>query len=638
MARTVDDFWKIWDEISVQGSTDLTEAIKAIARNERGVANQLFSIVIDQIAYNSPDYERTRSFLRDWYASHRTLSTFQQNLSDIYQMPNDQLDDLFQSFGYNLSASIRNPVDNEPLLVKALFFLDLVNLYKVKGTPQSLVDVLQYNGIGELDVYEFDLQFDDRPDKDPTDLKFKGTIAAGTTGDTSPLYLPYSLLTLGDPHWIQTEPQIRNLVNLNKINFPSRSPYFAIKPLFDERALEGGVSILIRTVQDQYQSWIETGIPPVQDAASTITGDQVSLLALYLSNVYMFNKQFDPVGTPGKSFLCYDGTDASNAAVILDEFDDITSRIVPYTRIQQVLQRTEYYDQFTRVTPRNFLQNRSDAETLLTALNPTFKNNLDILGTTDDIILGSLLADLGEWVRANISFGFINLSYIIFGIDALFFQLRDIIEFFKPYRARLIPIEMIEFRSRLANTIIVEDTPPGGKDNPFDVEKYIHDFLTGQACGEPCCAGDSTSVIDSTAVCSLNPREFYDCGSWHDIGSVTDGCREIEIDFGEDIHDYINCVPADLDSTAIVTSFTLTDTTSVYYLDTTSGDTLVEPTNYYQSGGFALFDSEGTFDCTHGFDLVNIEVVDEQDFLIQQNGDFILQQNGDRIQLNLPIP
>ena len=371
----------------------------------------------------------------------------------------------------------------------------------------------------------------------------------------------------------------------------------------------------------------------MQDAASTITGDQVSILALYLANIYMFNKQFGPVGTPGKSFICYDGTDVSDAAVILDEYDSLTGQIIPYTRIQQRLNLSNYYDQFSRVTPRNFLQNPSDAATILTELNPTFKSNLDILGTGDAIILGSLLRDLGEWVRSNISLGFINISYILFGIDSLFFQLRDVIEFFKPYRARLIPIEMLEFRSRVMNTIIVEDTPPGGKDNPFVVEKYVYDFLTGQACGEPCCADDST------ALCSLNPRQFYDCGSWHDIGSVTDICRPLEIDFGEDIHDRLNCIPADLDSTAIVTNCALSETTTTYFIDTTSGDSLVEPENYYQSGGFATFDSEGTFDCTHGFDLVNIQVVEVIDYLLQQNGDLLLQQNGDRIILNkTPLP
>jgi len=625
MAYTIDDFWKIWNTI-LGADEGLTEAITSIAKSERSTSNRLFSTVIDQIGHNSPDYQRMRQMLRDWNASHRTIGTIEQNISDIYQMPNDQLDDLFQSFGYNYSASLKNPINNEAILPKINFFLDLVNLYKIKGTPQTLVDVLQYYGIGELDIYEFDLLFEDRPQKNHNDLMFKGIIAAGTTGDTSPLYLPYSLLTLGDPHWFYKESQIRQLFKTNKINFPSRSPYFAVKPLFDEKGLEGGLSILVRTVQDQYEAWSKTAILPVKNAICTVTGDQISLLELYLATIYTFNKDYN-VGTPGKSFLCYDGT-STDVVEILDIYDKVTGKPDPWTRSSHLVQLYEYYDEFTRVTPRNFLQNRSDAGTVLQLINPTFKSNLDSLGLTNFVVLGSLLADLGEWLRANISFGFINIAYILFGMDALFFQFRDIIEFFKPYRARLIPLEMLEFSKRLFNTIIVEDVGPG--ESITDVEKYIHDFMTGMACGTPCCADDST------ALCSLNPREFYDCGSWHDVGSVSDDCRPLEIDFEDHISDHLNCIPADLDSTAIVTSFTLTDTTTTYYIDTTSGESLVEPSNYYQSGGFANFDGGGTLDCTNSFDLVNIEVEDVLDFLIQQNGDFLLQQNGDRIIINRP--
>ena len=610
MARTIDDFWKIWNTI-IGEDEGLTEALVAIAKSERSTSNRLFSTIIDQIGHNSPDYQRIRGMLRDWNASHRTIATFQQNISDIYEMPNDQMDDLFQSFGYNYSASLKNPINNEAILPKINFFLDLVNLYKIKGTPQALVDVLQYYGIGELDIYEFDLLFDDRANKDHSDLMFKGIIAAGTTGDTSPLYLPYQLLTQGDPHWFYKENQIRQLFTTNKINFPSRSPYFAVKPLFDEKGLEGGLSILVRTIQDQYQAWSEDGIEPEKNAICTVTGDQISILELYLATIYTFNKDYS-VGTPGKSFVCYDGT-STDSVEILDIYDSLTGKPDPWTRSSHLVQLSDYYDEFTRVTPRNFLQNHSDAGTVLQLINPTFKSNLDGLGLTNFVVFGSLLADLGEWLRANVSFGFINIAYIMFGIDSLFFQFRDIIEFFKPYRARLIPLEMLEFSRRLFNSIIVEDVGPG--ETITDVEKYIYDFMTGMACVEPCCADDST------ALCSLNPREFYDCGSWHDVGSVSDDCRPLEIDFGQDFTDHLNCIPADLDSTAIVTSFSLSDTTSVYYLDTTSGDTLVEPADYYQSGGFADFDGGGTLDCTNSFDLINIEVQDIQYFLLQKNCD-----------------
>jgi len=61
-------------------------------------------------------------------------------------------------------------------------------------------------------------------------------------------------------------------------------------------------------------------------------------------------------------------------------------------------------------------------------------------------------------------------------------------------------------------------------------------------------------------------------------------------------------------------------------VDATSTQTVITPTDYYQSGGFATFDSEGTFDCTHGFDLVNIEV-------IEKFNNYILQEDGFKIDL-----
>ena len=618
MARSIDDFWEIWNNL-LGLPNNLVKSLDSIAKSNQKTSNEFFTRVIDTISHNSPDYTRLRGWLRDWYASHRTISTFQQNISDVYELPNDQLDDLFQSFGYDLSTSIKDPVTNEALLIKVNFFLDLVNLYKRKGTPQAMVDVLQYYGINELDIYEFDLQFDDRPFKNPEDLMFKGTIVAGTTDDTSPLYLPYDLLTAGDPHWLQKESDIRNLYNLNNINFPSRSPYFAVKPLFDERSIYGSVSILVRTVQDQYFDWQDTGTTPEKNAVATITGDQVSLLALYLSCIYTFNKEFS-VGFLGDSFICYDGT-STDSADILDEFDYYNSQ-KPDDRDDYKIRLEEFYDLFSRITPRNFLQNPTDAANVLAVLNPTFKANLDTLATPNIEVLASLLKDLGEWVRSNISYGFINLSYILIGFESLTSVMGDIINFWKPYRARLIPIEMLEFRSRLGGSIIVEDVF-----DAFDVEENIHDFLTGDS--KPCCGQDATICLDATSAPQFYSRDYYDCGSYHDIGAVTDIPKELFIEYEDVLRSTLNCVPADPDSTAIVTSMLLSDSTTVFAIDETSTNTEITPISYYQSGGFAKFDSEGTFDCTHGFDLINIEVIETfVNNILQEDSGLLLLEDG----------
>ena len=549
MAYNLAEFWKIL--ASIQGeSTDLTEAVDAIAKNEKATSQRLMDVVIDQIAYNSPDWSRLKDFFRDWNAAHRTVTSFQANISDVYEMPNDQLDELFRSFGYNLSAILKDPISNEASETKINFFLDLINLYKRKGTPQALLDILQYYGIIDVDIYELQLQFEDRVGKTLSDLMFKGKVTVGSSGDTSAIYLPFSFLTEGDPHWLQTEAQIRNLVSTNKINFPSQSPYFVVKPLFDEEQTDGATGILSRQVQNQYDTWDTAGQPNEgliavlpQDAAITITGDTVSMLTLYLSAVYTFNKEWT-VGAPASRFICYDGTNTASVD-IMTEFRNITERV--YTRDEWKTQWSVYLDTFSRLIGRNFLQDRNDARDVLAVLHPSVKTSLDGLSIDNITALGTLLTDLGEWVRSNISFGFINMSYILFGLDSLFADISDVIEFFKPYRTRLVPLEMIQFTSRLFNSIIIEDALS------FDIGRDIHDFLTGDSI--PCCNLDSiaadTICLDSTAF-SFYSRETYDCGSWYDVGAVTDLPQELFIEIQDDIYDALRCPAYYGDGTAAI--------------------------------------------------------------------------------------
>jgi len=601
---TINDYWKILEVIQGETVEDVTKAVEAIANSEKAVSDSYFSNIIDQVAYITDDYNRFRNFLRDWYASFRTIATVQTQITDVYSMPNNQLDELFQSFGYNYSSMLRDPVTNEPLLQKVNFFLDLVNLYKIKGSPETLVRVLQYYGFTEVDVYEYQLQFDNRPNKDSNDLVFKGNIVAGTSGDKSPLFLPYDELTIGDPHWLYTENQIRTLFTTNKINFPSTSPYFSVKPIFDETTTYLAIALLSRIIQDQYFDWQSTTIVPIKNAMATITGDKVSILALYLACIQTFNREWY-TGVPDMgNFLCYDGT-MTIVTDIIDQYNAITGK--PSSRADQKVKLSQYYDLFTREDPRNFLQNTTDAETILAILDPTFSANLNSVAEINPIILASLLSDLGNWVRSNLSFGFMNISYAIFGISALYALLKDVIEFFKPYRARLVPLEMLEFRSRLENTIIIEDEL-----DTIDILFDFYDYCTGDSA--PCCSDPTLICPDSTDALQYYSRDTYDCGSYYDIGIVVD--RDPFIEYFDNYRDSLVCSFQNTDSTAIVTSEVVEDSTAVY--------------TYYQSGGFAKFDDGGVFDCTTGFDLVFIDIIPASTLLLEDGGE-LLQENGDHI-------
>jgi len=493
------------------GSATVTETENAIAKSDRGKLENYFSNVIDQVSFNTIDYNRLRKYFIDLFATHRTLGTISTKVTDPHSLSNSDLDELFRSFGYPYSTQLRG-FDENPLEQKIQFFLDLVNLYKVKGTPQSLVDVLQYYGVTEIDIYEFFLKLKDNPNN----LTFEGKAVAGTTVSPGIIQIPYANLTTTDPHWLYTEQQILNLNKTIGINLPSKTPYLGIQPIVDLDGPE--MSILVRNVQDQYAYYISTGLLPVKNAEVTLTGETVSLLELYLSCVYMFNKQFD-VGHEADSYICYDGTN-TNTVQIVAEYDSITQGEPRRCDLSDTTANliycpdsklAEYHDLFSRLTPTNFLINKNTAGNILAIINPSLKAALDSVAIYDKLeTLYSLLRDLSTWVRNNIGFGFINFGFILFGLNEFFKELKPVINFFKPYRARLVLLEALQIKSRLFNTIVVEDSMS------VDSELQFHDILTADS--QPCCSPDTPT--DSTSIIYCDDGSYQTKCSRHFISGI----------------------------------------------------------------------------------------------------------------------
>jgi len=529
-------YWKLFKIAGGGSDSDVTKVLDSIVKSDRSKLDQYFTNAIDQIAFDTQDWKRLREYFIDIFTSHRALITNGANISDPHFLSNDDLDELFRSFGFPESVRLKN-FDNNPLESKVQLFLDLVNLYKIKGTPRSILEVLQYYGIPQLDIFEFWVQKDD-----PSTLIFKGDAIVGTTTNPSPIKLDYDLVTSNDPHWMMTENQILNLDAANKINLPSKSPYFAVQPV-----VEIGVenAILVRLVQDQYDSWESTGDLPTQDAEITMLGVTSSLLELYLLTLYSFQKDFD-IGSDISAFSCYDGTNTS-AVDIIAEYEDIIAP--PITRESRRLKWAEYLDLFTRAREEHFLYNQGDnaAGKVLNIINPNLIPELDALTADNTDVLQSLLKDLALWVRNNVGFGFVNLGYIFFGLNQLFEDLKPVINFFKPYRARLIVLELIQFDNILTESIPVEDS------FSMDFDFTTYDFMTGDST--PCCPEDTTAVtcIDNTSVGSFYSRDTYDCGSYHDIGAVTDLSTPFEMIVDQYLCDTFRCPPGcPPDSTAAV--------------------------------------------------------------------------------------
>ena len=628
MYFTIDRFWDILSAISSNAETAaegdaLTDALDSLALDAQAKASKYFDVAMGGYPPSSePDWIRLRSFLLDWYSAHQTISSSTSQITDPRTLANSDLDELFRSFGYPYSTQLRGPDDN-PTDLKVNFFLDLVNLYKIKGTPQSIVEVLQYYGVTNLNLYEF---FIER--SSTSSLIFEGKAVAGTETNPSDLIFEYDRLTSGDPHWLYTEQQILSLYNQNDINLPSKTPYLGVQPIASIDGAE--IGILVRIVQDQYEYYLTNGILPTANAEISETGEVVTLLELYLSIIYVFQKQFS-VGQVGDSFICYDGTNnvLTEVTEIIGEFETITAK--PTTRAEILTGLEAFYDTFSRETPRNFLQNVSDAETILTTINPTLKSDLDNSTLTDSELLFSLVKDLSNWVRINLGYGFVNMGFIMFGLDSFFEDLKPVINFFKPYRARLLLLELLQINNPLFNTIIVEDFV-----DPVDVEFPIYDFVTGD--GNPCCTLVDIDTTDCCTVCLEDStaslfyaRETYDCGSYHDIGAVTD---ILQNDFFPEIHEIrhvsLICVPndatADIVLNEVMEGQLIADGTSTIIVDSTAENAVFTydstDSPYYSlayqilyeemsTGGFAVFDDEGGFDCPTGCDNVRIIVTEE---------------------------
>lgn len=614
---TKDIFWELFKVASGGSSTEITEVLDSIVKSDRTIVSNYFSSVVDQIAHTTDDYFRIRELFIDLVASHRAITTQSRSLNDPFLLTNTQLDELFRSFGYPHSVILRD-FDENPLLNKVNLFLDLVNLYKIKGTPQAIFEVLQYYGMTELDIYELWLM-KKKNLQDVVRLRFDGRWVAGSTiFNPSKLDFSYQSLTSGDPHWLYKEEQIWQLYDLNKINLPSISPYFVVMPIISFGAES---AMFIRYVQDLYEKWYYTRELPAQDCEVSELGDVRSLLEVYLAAVYIFNLNFS-TGYKGDAFLCYDGTNdiVAEPTKIIDEYNTILER--PITRYNKPFKLREYYDIFNRETPRHFLQNVSDAGYLLNLISSEFKNKLDNETRLDNDTLKKLMKDMGVWVRNNFGFGFINTGFLTFGISGLFDDLKPIINFFKPYRARLIIVENIQFKNWLEDSIIVEDSL-----DPIIVDQITHDFMTADSI--PCCDLDHNnepeSVCIDTTAGTFYSRDTYDCGSYHDIGAVDDIGKELFVDIEQDLYTSAICLPNkdQIDNEGAV----LIEQTEIPYGDLSDPPpdmtstmwpiTLLEgdPTNtdataamhVYQISGFQDYDVTGIFDCVSGFDHVYIK-------------------------------
>jgi len=581
---TIDDFWKIFRVIKGETVTDIADNIKTLSKDELAIARKLFKDNIDQNCYYTDDYKRLKEFIVNWYATHKTVSSIQKEASDPFSLPDEHLDELFRSFGYNFSTelSLYNYETNQ---TKVNFFLDLVNLYKIKGTPRSIIEALQYYNLNPVEIIEYRLI-----ENLVEELVFRGESVYSSTGsplNASIIDVSFDIMTGSDPHWMLSESKIEELRLINKINLPSKTPYFSIRTQSDLSELEAVIAALMYNVENQYASWKSTGNVPTRDTEITQFGYKGSLLEIYLSCVYLFNDKY-PTGVSGNRYLSYDGT-ASTSIQIINEYNDLISN--PATRQIRESNLILFRNTFTKSSSNKFLKNLDSAGNILQELRPSLKTDLDSVldTTTDDKVLSRFLRDLQRWIQINIGSGYPNLAYFVLAYS-LTDDIKNVIDFFKPYRSRLSSADLIYvINNPLMDSIRISDN-----EDPLIPVELIYDYITANS--HPCCPYPTLLCSDSTSVDLYYSRNTYDCGSFYDLGACIDN-NTPDITITQDLHDYLICRDASILNTEYIQNG--------YGYDSTGNITME-----FQSGGFVDFDEGGSFDCPYGSDVMQIYIQD----------------------------
>ena len=491
------NLWDIIDYLKTGVAPDtLDENLSIVAASEKAKSKSYFENVLDQACFATDDYKRLRSFIIDWYSAHKSLTTVQKQVSDVFALPVDHLNALMTSYGYNIAL---DKISHDS---KIEFFLELVNLYKIKGTPTSIIKALSFYEMRYVELVEYSLERD-------TDgqIIFRGHTVQESSS-TNSLHLPYTKVIFDevanvDPHWMLTRDQIEYLVSSNAIALPSKTPYFGLRPVTSTKLFNVVDSILSWQADNEFRDWSTLGVSPIVSITVPDLPNNVSFLSCYLSVLYLLNIYYigiNRVGNvdPTQRYECYNGTattikdivDDEGVVIqngILTEYSNIIKR--PITRRQKIDWFNKFTQDFSKPVDTKFLSSVWDPGNILSQLDPDTKAYMDELiriNKTEKLI-GDFLKGLTTWISVNISALLPDLVSFVMGITSLGY-IYDVVNFWKPYRSRILNVEHAYiFGDPLRDSVVLSDWPPESKDpnnpdsdviNMGDITETIVDFDT----------------------------------------------------------------------------------------------------------------------------------------------------------------
>jgi hypothetical protein len=432
--------------------TTLGSKLRQVALSEKKKTEEFFTNVIDQPAFDTLDHRRLRSFLIDWYSTHRTTLTQCRETTDPYALSSDVLNELIKSFGFPYPEMITSTAK------KSFFLTDLINLLKNKGTPATFVNVLQtYFGLSNVVMSEWWIH-------KLVDGNFVARTKPVFPGyyKYNPQYkieLPYDNFIESNPFWHLNKTgndTIENLYSNNEITLPSLTSQISLQAAINFSTLSYTTTILTRKLEEAYNFWVETGNKDNSITLRNFEGN-FAFIDLFLAVIYLFDEK-DGTTDTNKRVLYYsdsgdhapldkensegvrNGIDDVDYSIIIDEYNNLTRR--PKTRTERDMLLEERNEKFTIATDStsiNFISLINNPGTFLNSINPDFKESIDTLvaaGVTKDELLEDLLTEFESFVNYKMEIFNYNLTSISLGMP-ISVKLEPIIDFFKPFHVHL---------------------------------------------------------------------------------------------------------------------------------------------------------------------------------------------------------
>jgi hypothetical protein len=258
---------------------ELDQNTRQLAISEKENIIKFFELVIDLPAFWSNDHQRLRSFFIDWYSALRSISTRSKNATDIYNLSQDELNELIKSFGFPYPWDVERSR-------KAVFLQNLLSLYKYKGTPRAFITALNYLGIENIILIEW---YIDRIDNtavnetfnldNPSDLeRYKEKVKFFAKG--KPIYpleyindekyiktISYEQFIKDNPFWQMDKDSngewdddnidsIYKLYYKSEITLPSITSIVTVDTQVELGNYPADKAILRRKIQEDYEYWL----------------------------------------------------------------------------------------------------------------------------------------------------------------------------------------------------------------------------------------------------------------------------------------------------------------------------------------------------------------------------------------------